>query len=122
MSTFYTRGELATRFAIWYTATVISGAFSGMISYGLFQLGGPLHGWQYLFIVEGGLTVLVATLAAFVLPEDPWTCRWLTEEEKTMCITRGKRDSSSIVGSAWNFREGMQPFKSWQMFVSSSIR
>ncbi|KAF2140326.1 uncharacterized protein K452DRAFT_289072 [Aplosporella prunicola CBS 121167] len=121
MSTFYTRGELATRFAIWYTATVISGAFSGMISYGLFQLGGPLHGWQYLFIVEGGLTVLVATFAALILPEDPWTCRWLTEEEKAMCITRGKRDSSSIVGSAWNFREGMQPFKSWQIYAWAVI-
>jgi hypothetical protein len=41
----------------WYTATVAVRAFSGVISYGLFQLKGDLHGWQYLVIVEGVLTV-----------------------------------------------------------------
>ncbi|KAL1632577.1 hypothetical protein SLS56_003476 [Neofusicoccum ribis] len=121
MSTFYTRGELATRFAIWYTATVISSAFSGLISYGLFQLDGPLHGWQYLFLVEGGLTVFVALLAGLILPKNPWTCRWLTDAEKQLCIIRAERDSTSSVGSAWDFREGMQPFKTWQVYAWSLI-
>ncbi|KAH9902018.1 MFS general substrate transporter [Xylariomycetidae sp. FL2044] len=121
MSTFFTRGELATRFAIWYTATVISGAFSGLISYGVFQMDGGLHGWQYLFIIEGALTVAVALLAAAILPKDPWTCRWLSEEEKKMCLDRARLDSTSNVGSPWNFKEGMQPFKSWQVYAWSVI-
>lgn len=90
---------------------------SGLISYGVFQIGGALHGWQYLFLVEGGLTVLIAILAAFILPKNPWTCRWLTPAEKELCVLRGERDSTSDVGSAWNFHEGMQPFKSWQVYV-----
>ncbi|OJD33442.1 high-affinity nicotinic acid transporter [Diplodia corticola] len=118
MSTFYTRGELATRFAIWYSSTVLSSAVSGLISYGVFQIRGALHGWQYLFLIEGGLTVVIALLASVILPKNPWTCRWLTQAEKELCVLRGERDSTSDVGSAWDFREGMQPFKSWQVYVS----
>ncbi|KAF2091083.1 putative high-affinity nicotinic acid transporter [Saccharata proteae CBS 121410] len=121
MSTFFTRGELATRFAIWYTATVISGAFSGLISYGLFQLHSSLHGWQLLFIVEGVLTVFLALVAAIVLPKNPWTCRWLTEDEKRLSVTRAKRDSTAAVGSEWDLREGLQPFKQWQVYAWAVI-
>ncbi|KAH7054285.1 major facilitator superfamily domain-containing protein [Macrophomina phaseolina] len=121
MSTFYTRGELATRFAIWYSSTVLSAAFSGLISYGVFQLGGSLHGWQYLFLVEGGLTVLIALLAGLILPKNPWTCRWLSDAEKELCVLRAQRDSTSNVGSAWDFHEGMQPFKSWQVYAWAVI-
>jgi MFS family permease len=121
MSTFWTRGELATRFAIWYTATVTSGAFSGLISFGLFQLKGSLYGWQYLFIVEGALTVLIALIAAIVLPKTPYTTSWLSEKEKEMCLVRMKQDSTVDVGSAWSFIEGMAPFKSWQVYYWSVI-
>lgn len=99
----------------WYSSTVLSAAFSGLISYGVFQLGGSLHGWQYLFLVEGGLTVLIALLAGLILPKNPWTCRWLSDAEKELCVLRAQRDSTSNVGSAWDFHEGMQPFKSWQV-------
>jgi MFS family permease len=116
MSTFWTKGELATRFAIWYTATVTSGAFSGSISYGLLQLKGSLHGWQYLFIVEGALTVLIALRAALVLPKTPYTTSWLSEKEKEMCLMRMRQDSIVDVGSAWSFSEGMAPFNSWQVY------
>jgi MFS family permease len=121
MSTFWTRGELATRFAIWYSATVTSGAFSGLISYGLFQLKGALHGWQYLFIVEGALTIGIAVLAAVVLPKTPYTTSWLSKDEKEMCLIRMKQDSTVDVGSVWNFRESIAPFKSWQVYYWSVI-
>jgi hypothetical protein len=39
------------------------GAFSGLLSYGLFQVENSLHGWQLLFLIEGGLTVVCAALA-----------------------------------------------------------
>ncbi|CAK5280523.1 unnamed protein product [Mycena citricolor] len=35
LSTFYTRGELASRLGLFYAASSISGAFSGMIAYGV---------------------------------------------------------------------------------------
>ena len=56
LSSWYTRYELATRYSVYYTATAVSGAFSGLLA-GLItdHLDGArgLQGWQWLFIIEG---------------------------------------------------------------------
>lgn len=49
LSTFYRRNELAGRIGIFYAAAAISGAFSGLIAYGVFQIQhSKYHGWQFL--------------------------------------------------------------------------
>jgi MFS family permease len=52
LTTFYQRGELGMRIAAFYSCNALSGAFSGLISYGVFQAKSHLHGWQILFILE----------------------------------------------------------------------
>jgi MFS family permease len=53
LSSWYKRYELASRFAIYYTATAVAGAFSGLLA-GLItkNLDGAhgLAGWQWLFV------------------------------------------------------------------------
>jgi sugar phosphate permease len=51
--------------------------------------------WRWLFFVEGSLTVIVAILAVFVLPDFPETTRpgWLTQKELRLAIQRMKEDS-----------------------------
>ncbi|KAK0706274.1 major facilitator superfamily transporter [Lasiosphaeria miniovina] len=47
-----------------------------------------IAGWQWLFIIEGVITIAVAVAAAFVLPDYPSTTRWLTEEERAFAAWR----------------------------------
>ncbi|MGR4871154.1 MFS transporter [Variovorax sp. LARHSF232] len=42
-----------------------------------------LHGWQWLFIIEGVPTVLVGIWVFFYLDNKPADARWLSEREKT---------------------------------------
>lgn len=81
---FYTREELGKRNAGWYSMVAISGvltklslvsllpsfladqesgAFSGLLAFGLFRVHTALKGWQLLFIIEGGATVIMAIVA-----------------------------------------------------------
>ncbi|KAJ2961667.1 hypothetical protein NQZ79_g3115 [Umbelopsis isabellina] len=54
-----------------------------------FLLGASgLAGWQWLFIIEGLPTILIAVMAFWYLPESPQTCPWLTEEERILAVTR----------------------------------
>ena len=57
---FYTRAELGKRMAAWYSMVAVSGAFSGLLAFGLFQVKSSLKGWQLLFLLEGGLTLVLA--------------------------------------------------------------
>lgn len=51
LSQFYTRGELARRIGVFYAASAISGAFSGLLAFGIFQIKSTkLYSWQYLFV------------------------------------------------------------------------
>jgi len=42
---------------------------------------GGLHGWQWMFLIEGLITILVGGLVWFALPSKPADAKWLTAEE-----------------------------------------
>lgn len=62
---------------------VLGGPLSGMIMGGMEGLGG-MHGWQWLFLVEGLPTVLVGVLLYRLLPNKPDQARWLNAQEKRL--------------------------------------
>ncbi|GJD01397.1 major facilitator superfamily transporter [Colletotrichum higginsianum] len=80
LSGLYTRGELALRIGIFYTAASLSGAFGGLLARGLSAIGskGGLEGWRYIFIIEGLLTVVCGIIAAIGLPNNLATAKMLT--------------------------------------------
>ncbi|KAI0529781.1 major facilitator superfamily domain-containing protein [Xylaria digitata] len=113
LTTFYRRSELARRLAIFYAASNIANAFSGLLAFGVFQIKSDLvdHPWRWLFIIEGTLTVSFAIFVFFYLPKSAAEARFLNEEEKSLAYHRIQVDSSSIVNEAFNLRESLQIFK-----------
>lgn len=106
LSIFYTRKEIATRISILYTGNILATAFAGLIAAGIFHgLGNTdqeapgvagLHGWQWLFILQGAVTGVIAISSVFTLPDNPLTTRWLTPEERQLAHERIERD---VVGN-----------------------
>ncbi|MGL4675785.1 MAG: MFS transporter [Wohlfahrtiimonas sp.] len=60
---------------------------------GLNGIGG-LHGWQWLFIIEGLPTIIVGLIFLFVMPDRPKDAKWLNDEEKT--YLQGILDAESL--------------------------
>ncbi|KAF6802252.1 allantoate transport protein [Colletotrichum sojae] len=103
LSFFYCRYDLAVRVGIFYGQYAVAGAFSGAIAYGVFHLrDGPLKNWQYLFIIEGALTVLFGVLAWFLLPSGPGSAWFLTPEERRFAAERVRRDNAPFVEHAYS--------------------
>ncbi|KAB5554848.1 major facilitator superfamily transporter [Coniochaeta sp. 2T2.1] len=98
LSFFYPRFDLAIRIGIFYGQYAIAGAFSGALSYGIFQIrSGPLLNWQYLFVIEGVLTCLFAILAWFLLPAGPGSAWFLKADERAFAAERIRQDSALFV-------------------------
>ena len=60
MSCWYKTAEIGKRFAIFYSAAVLSGAFGGLLAGGITDNLDNSHGiagWRWLFIIEGVSTV-----------------------------------------------------------------
>ncbi|KAJ7611771.1 major facilitator superfamily domain-containing protein [Roridomyces roridus] len=84
LSFFYPRMRLQTRVAGFFSTASLSGAFGGILAYGIIQLNGQHghSGWQWIFIIEGVITVFFGLLSFFLLPASPATARFLNEEER----------------------------------------
>ncbi|KMP04045.1 tartrate transporter [Coccidioides immitis RMSCC 2394] len=122
LTTFYRRGELARRLAIFYAASNIANAFSGLLSFGVFQVkSGKLKEWRYLFLIEGACTVIFAIFAYWYLPQAPAEARFLDPKEKALAFHRIQVDSSSIVNEKFNFREALTVFKQPTSYIFLAI-
>lgn len=117
LSLYYTRAEMGKRMAAWYSSAAISGAFSGLLSYGIFRIKSHLKGWQILFLLEGGLTLLTALISVLVLPPHPTKCKFLTKEEKKAAVMRLLKDASYKVNAPWDWNEVFLPLKDWKFYV-----
>lgn len=111
-TTFYRRGELARRLAIFYAAQSIASAFGGLLAFGVFQIrSSSIANWRYLFVIEGACTIAFSFFAYWYLPYSAAEASFLTEEEKKIAFHRMQVDSSSVVNEKFNFKSSMQIFK-----------
>ncbi|KAF2029492.1 major facilitator superfamily transporter [Setomelanomma holmii] len=131
LSCFYGRYDLGVRLALFYGQYAIAGAFSGSVAYGVFQLRSmALHNWQYLFIIEGSLTVFVAIIAWFWLPLHISSAWFLNEEERIFAATRVTNDNIDYVAHEYradgvekdrltrrDFTETFRDWKTWYVLV-----
>lgn len=88
LSTFYRRGDLAKRVALFFSATSLAGAFSGLLASAILNMAGirGMKGWQWLFIIEGIFTCVYGFIAFAILPRAPTTAWFLSQPEKDALV------------------------------------
>ena len=128
LSSWYTRKELGFRTALLYSGALFSGAFSGLITAGIKNgLDGArgLRAWRWMFIIEGVITIFVASCAYFALPNFPRTTSWLTEEERQLAVWRLEEDIGEddwVDSSQQTFFHGMKlAFQDIKMWILVSL-
>lgn len=87
----YKREELPFRISIFYSGYTLSSAFGGLIAAGIIGNMDGVAGyasWRWLFLIEGGATIVAAIPAYWLLPNYPTTTMWLTAEERALAAYR----------------------------------
>ncbi|WWC92340.1 uncharacterized protein L201_007295 [Kwoniella dendrophila CBS 6074] len=103
LSSWYTRYELTKRYSLYYTATAVSGAFSGLLAGVITQhLNGArgLEGWRWLFIIEGVVTSFVGLFTWYFMPDWPSTTKFLSGEERVLAAQRLAYDGLASTAGA----------------------
>ncbi|KAG2143398.1 MFS general substrate transporter [Suillus bovinus] len=96
ISKWYKRTEIGLRLAILYCGNMISNAFGALMASGILANMDGVRAqaaWRWLFYIEGALTVAVAIMAVFVLPDFPTTTKWLTDDERRLALKRMEEDA-----------------------------
>ena len=94
--------------AIWHAGNTISNIISGFLAAAILEnmdnIAG-LHAWQWFFLIEGIVSILVAIGAFWSPPDWPSNTRFLTEQEREMAqyrvlVSNGGKDEE--VGGTWD--------------------
>lgn len=96
LTQWYKRNETSRRFVAFFLGNMTASASSGLIAYGILHMRGVagLAGWQWLFIIEGILTIVVGIVFGLVMPHSPSNPRnifghdYFTEREKKILVNR----------------------------------
>ncbi|KAG1848492.1 sugar transporter [Suillus subalutaceus] len=124
VSKWYKRDELALRIALVTCGSFLSSAFGSLLASAI------LHGmqdklgqaaWRWLFYIEGGVTILVAICAIFVLPNFPHNTRALAisrlvEDGYSKADELGKQTAMQGV------RDAVSDWKVWWFSVAATFQ
>jgi MFS family permease len=109
-SSWYTKEESPLRMGIWHAGNIISNVFSGLLAAAILtnmdNVAG-LHAWQWFFLLEGIVSIMVAILGFWYLPNWPndTGSYYFTAEESAMAQYRADVSAGGISeddeGSYW---------------------
>ncbi|KAK2464336.1 hypothetical protein APHAL10511_003793 [Amanita phalloides] len=98
LSLWYRRQDVALRIAIFFSAATLAGAFGGILAYGIEHMEGigGLHGWQWIFCLEGLTTVVIAIFSYFFIHDYPQTATFLTPHEQRLVTQMLEEDTQGL--------------------------
>ena len=114
------------RISAFFSTASLSGAFSGILAYGIIHMNGVGHrpGWAWIFILEGLFTVVFGVISFFILPRSPAHARFFTEKEKAYVIAHLKEDGATAMTEdvdRFSWREVGQAFTLPQVWMLAVI-
>lgn len=116
--------EVQSRIAVFYTASALAGAFSGLLAFALAKMRGigGYNGWRWIFIMEGIATVVIAVLCYFFLVDTPeLSGRWLNPEEIRFLVLRKQATRGRVVvednPKKFDRRELFKVLTDWHLYL-----
>ncbi|WVW80701.1 hypothetical protein I302_102687 [Kwoniella bestiolae CBS 10118] len=127
-SNWYPRHMLQVRIALFYSASALAGAFSGLLAFAIAKMDGVggIEGWRYIFILEGCATVALGFLVPFVLLDTVSTSKFLdSDEKKYLTLVQKAQDASATgdkdVHTGIDWKTVRSVVTDWQLYVQAII-
>ncbi|KAM0752161.1 putative MFS nicotinic acid transporter Tna1 [Meredithblackwellia eburnea MCA 4105] len=121
LTMWYKRDEANFRVSLFFSAATLSGAFGGLLAYGISRMAGVggKDGWSWIFIIEGILTFVIALAAPFMIDDFPEESRFLTAEEKDHCVRRLRADQGAAGEAPFAWSHLWAAVKDWNFSTSA---
>lgn len=120
-SQWYKREEQFMRTCIWFGCNGFGMMFGSAIALGISVHSDnySIEGWKILFIVTGLITIVVAIMFFFHIPDTPAGAWFLTDEEKLMVVERIRSNNQGFGNKHFKkkqFVEALTDIRTWVFF------
>ncbi|KAI0444960.1 MFS general substrate transporter [Xylaria telfairii] len=123
-SQYYRRHEMQMRMTIIFSGATTAGGIGGLLAYAISDLDGHfnIHGWRWIFIIEGAATAFTALIAVFLIVDWPSQCRFLDVEEKALLSRIMAEDGTAEARmDTLNKQAYKLIFTDWKIWLASLI-
>jgi len=124
LSCWYKRSEFGVRAAIFFSAAALSGSFGGLLAAAIELMDGigGHHGWAWIFILEGLLTIVIGVASFWVVHDFPSEATFLTEVDRARVLRRLKLDQqASAQPEDLKLTYLWDALKDWKMWLGMAI-
>ncbi|KAJ4153751.1 hypothetical protein LMH87_010225 [Akanthomyces muscarius] len=124
LSCWYKRSEFGVRAAIFFSAAAISGSFGGLLAAAIQNMNGlgGRPGWSWIFIIEGGITVLIALASFWMVDDFPSSAKFLTSDDRARVVRRLEDDKQASAHEE-HFKSSylIEALKDWKTYCGMLI-
>ncbi|KAF2827419.1 MFS general substrate transporter [Ophiobolus disseminans] len=121
ISMYYKRYELQWRLTLFFTASIIAGAFGGLLAFALAKMDGiaGYGGWRWIFIIEGVVTVALGLVTKFWVTDWPETASFLNDQERALLLARLRADTGDAVMNRLDKRAAKRIFSDPKIYLGT---
>jgi ACS family allantoate permease-like MFS transporter len=125
ISMFYKKNEQAQRIAWFYVMNGITQIFGGFVAYGIsFDDGRTLAPYKIIYILLGGLAILVGICVILWLPDSPVHAKFLTKEERIAALERVRDDAGGTENKHLKMYQVIEAFtdvRTWLIVLTTML-
>ncbi|KAI9243432.1 major facilitator superfamily domain-containing protein [Phascolomyces articulosus] len=117
ISLWYKRNEYAQRQGYTAVVTTLGSASVGLIAFGVSHIPTDrLNTWQWMCIIFGTPSIILACIAFFQIPDKPETAKFLTEDERNIELERIKIDQGAAHDQTWAWSQVKSVLTDWKAY------
>ncbi|KAF2459345.1 major facilitator superfamily protein [Lineolata rhizophorae] len=119
ISMYYKRYELQWRLTLFFSASILAGAFGGLLAYALAKMEGiqGYRGWRWIFIIEGVATAVIGIVSKFFIPDWPHTAKFLSDDERTLLLARLASDQGDSAMDRLDKGAQRRIIRDWKIYA-----
>jgi len=107
--------QRASVLALFLTSTAICGIIGNPLAGLLMKMDGigGMHGWQWLFLIEGIIPIVLGVVTWVLLPDHPRDARWLSIDEKQWIEAELAREQAQHQHHVAELRHALPDARLW---------
>ncbi|KAJ7494380.1 MFS general substrate transporter [Mycena galericulata] len=122
---FYTRTEQTSRVGYWFLMNGTAQIISGFVSFNCLHIATEsFEPWQWLMVITGMITLVIAALFWFLFPDSPTTAWFLTPEERIVAVLRIRVNQTGVENKHFKKEqmiEALKDGKTWLFALFAAL-